>query len=448
VDSRETALRAVESAMAAGASEAEAFIEWSKETEVMVRTDKVDTISRSEDRGLGLRVFVDGRLGFAFTSDFTGATIRDLGTRTVAAAREATPDEYNALPESEAISGADLGIFDPELAELSIEQKIEAAKAIATDTRAADRRIVATDRCIYRDASGSTVIANSHGLFASYQSAYCVGFVIAIAEESGDRMMGFGGDATRVWREFDTKKIGREAARRACAPLRGTPIDSGKMTVVMDPTIASEFFGTLTMGLSAKLLQTGRSMFIGKMGQKVGADIVTIVDDGRVPGALGSAPFDGEGVPSRRRVLIDKGVVVGEMHNTYTARKAGAKSTGNAVRSYRDTPEIGAQNPSIVPWAKTPEEIIADVADGIYLVQGRNVGGINPVTGMYSIAGFGQRIENGKLTTPVSGITVSGHMLEMLTNVVAIGSDFVWDRIGGDFGSCTIAIEGMAIGGA
>jgi PmbA protein len=216
----------------------------------------------------------------------------------------------------------------------------------------------------------------------------------------------------------------------------------------MEPEVAAELLGNVVSALSADAALKGRSMFLGKEGQAVAASAVTLVDQGDRRGGLGSMPFDGEGVPTGRTELLRAGTLSGWLHNTYTARRMGAQSTGNAVRpSFRGVPGVGPTNLWLEPGPQTPEELLKGVQRGLHVVLSKNVGGINPVNGDYSVGASGVWIEDGAIAHPVSQVTIAGNMLEMLRNVAAIGSDLRWIPSGGVIGTPTLHFADMTVAG-
>jgi PmbA protein len=219
--------------------------------------------------------------------------------------------------------------------------------------------------------------------------------------------------------------------------------------VLLEPRVAAEWLSQLVNALSGEAVLKGRSMFAARLGRQLGSELVTLVDDSGLPGGLGSAPFDGEGVPGGRTVLIEGGVLRGFLHNTFTARRAGAASTGNAVRaSYRSTPEVGATNFSLEAPSTSCGRLIQEVERGLLVLATRNVGGINPINGDYSVGASGVWIERGEEAGPVSGVTIAANMLDMLAGLAAAGDDLRWIPGPAAIGVPTLRIEGMTIAGA
>jgi PmbA protein len=268
----------------------------------------------------------------------------------------------------------------------------------------------------------------------------------ALGEAETTLGMGFGGSTH--WADMNAESIGREAASIAVRLLGGKPVPTQRATVVFSPLIAAELVDALSQALTGEAMQRGRSFLVGKLGQSVAADNITLIDNGRLPRGLGSAPFDAEGVPTRASRLLDEGVLQAVVYDTYTARKDGRQSTGNARRaSHRVVPSPGMTNFYLQPGNLLPEDIIAGVDNGLYVLNTMNVGGINPVSGDYSVAASGLWIENGQLTHPVNKVTIALPLGELLNQIKAIGCDLRFVPFFGAVGAPTIRVDGVVIGG-
>jgi PmbA protein len=277
--------------------------------------------------------------------------------------------------------------------------------------------------------------------------------IIARQDQIAER--GFAGMVARGPGGLNPEEVGARAARRAITPIGGEPLTTRRSTVVFEPEIIAELLRGITQALYGDAVGKGRSMFTARdrkpdwIGQLVGSPVVTLVDDGSLPGAPGTIPFDGEGVPSQRTSLIENGVLRGFLHNVESARRAGTTSTGNGTRSaFKFLPEVGGTNLVLAPGLRSPEALVASVEDGLYVVSTRNVGGINPISGDYSVGASGRRIVNGELAEPVSGVTLAAPMLQLLANIREVGADLRWvSGAGGYVGAPTVIIDDVTIGG-
>jgi PmbA protein len=445
----------VRRATKAGADEAEAYFQESQKTRIELRDQQVESLSSAGSRGLGLRVLVSGATAYVYSPDLRPRALIELAKRAVALAREAAPDPDRALPELAqtpaaadpwASSGEALKIFDPKLAEVTPEQKIELLCEVERAARATDPRVRDTEVARYSDSFGTVTLANSRGLCANYERSLASASLVAIARQDGDALRGHGVTVGHGFDDLSPRAAGEQAARRAVRPLGGRPLPTQKATIVMEPEIAAEFLGYLASALSGEAVLKGRSMFVGRLGQSIGSSLVTLADEGNLRGGLASAPFDGEGVPTARTLLVEAGVLRGLLHNTYTARRSGASSTGNAVRgSYRGAPEVGSTNFSLAAETTPLARLLDGVERGLHVTTTRSVGGINPINGDYSVGAAGVWLEDGQEAGPVSGVTIAANMLDMLAGLEAVGDDFRWSP--GAIGCGTIRIEGMTIAG-
>jgi len=436
---------AVQKARAAGAAMAEAYLLSSKDLSIEVRNGEVETMKLAEDRGLGLRVITGGRVGFAYTTEFSAGGLDQVVRQALANGANTEPDQFYTLP-GETEKYPQLDIYDPAIRDATVENKIKMAVEMENTARAFDKRIKIIESSSYQDAEVEVSIVNSLGMQAHYRSAYCGLYLSLVAGEGEDSQTGFALKYGLKFADLDPVLIGKKAAERAVSMLGAKPAKSQKAAVVLDPYIAANFLGLLAPALSGEAVQKGRSLFAAKVGQKVASDLVTIVDDGRLPGGIASAPFDGEGVAASETVLIEGGLLKGFLHNTYTAAKEGIRSTGNGVRgSFKSTPEVGTTNFFIRPGQVSAEQIIKEVKNGLYVTEVMGMHTANPISGDFSLGAAGIWIENGEFTRPVRGVAIAGNIMELLSSVDAVGSDL--EFFGGK-GAPTLRVASMSLSGS
>ncbi|MBU7007621.1 TldD/PmbA family protein [Phosphitispora fastidiosa] len=439
------AKQVVDKAQGLGASHSEAFLIKSKDLSIDVREGSVETLKLAEDRGLGLRVFRDGRIGFAYTSDLGNAAVDEIVRQALANSDKTSPDDFNIMPAPGG-SYNEMDLFDPRIQQVSVDEKIEIARRIEKSAAGFDNRITITERSSYFDAEYEVILANSLGIMTSYQGAYCGCYADLVAEEDGDNQTGFALKIGLKFNDLDPEKIGEEAARKAVRKLGAKSINTQKAVIVFDPHIGTSFLGIVAPALSAEAVQKGKSLFAGKVGQKISSDKVTITDHGAMPGGIASAPFDGEGVPTGKTVLIQNGELKGYLHNTYTAAKDKVWSTGNGIRnSFKSTPEVGTTNFYIEPGTTHPDDLIKDITSGLYVTDVMGMHTANPISGDFSVGASGIWIENGRFTKPVRGVAIAGNILDLLNEVEEVGSDLTF--FGGK-GSPTIRVSQMMISGS
>lgn len=430
--------------------QAEAYITDSIETEIRVDGGQIEQLAQSGNKGIGVRVIDGGRTGYAYTSDFSDESLTVTAQAALDLAEVATADPYRALPELQPVPQDDLEIFDPALESVSTEQKVGLAKYAEEVARAADSRVFHT-RSEYGDFINHIYLANSNRFAGSYSRTGSYSFVDASARDdaSGDQAEGFGLAFSVFFNEIDPVKVGQDATYKATLTLGAQSLPTQTMSVVFDPIIMAQLLAFLGFALNASSMQRGRSFLAGKMGAEVGAEIVTLLDSGRLKRGFSSAPFDGEGVPTRATRLINEGVLQGVVYDTYTARKEGTQSTGNAQRgSHRSLPSVGMSNFYLQPGVKSHDEIVSGVERGLYVTRIMQTGGVNPVTGDCSMAASGQLIENGKLTRPVNGVTVATTLPDLLKNIVEVGSNLTTVPFMGAISTPTVRVDQMTVGGS
>ena len=440
-------------ALKAGASDAEAVVREGDEFSVNVRMGEVETLKESGSRGLGLRVFLGTRSASTSTSDFTADGIRQLVEGAVALAKVTEEDPFTGLPEASefgAVPG-DLHLYYEDVYSLAGPERIEWARRCEAAALAADPRITNSDGGSFDAATGRKVMANSRGFLGGYRTSYAGVSAAPLAMDANGQMQrdGWWSGARRMADLDSPESVGQEAARRALRRLGARKVPTQRVPIVFAPEVARSLIGSLFEAASGDSIWRHASFLAGKLGAQIAAPSLTIVDDNAMllpngTGGFGSSPFDGEGLPSRRTVVLKDGVLQTYLLNSYSARKLGLKSTHNASRGLAGTPGIGCGNLYLEPGQLTPEEILAGVPSGLYVTSLMGFG-TNIVTGDYSRGATGLWIENGQLTHAVEEVTIAGNLAEMLMNVTAIGNDLVFR---GSVACPTLRIDGMTIAGA
>ncbi|OPZ41593.1 MAG: peptidase PmbA [Actinobacteria bacterium ADurb.BinA094] len=396
---------------------------------------------------MGLRVFRDGAVGHAYTSDLSEGALDDLVRRALDNAAVSDRDEHMALPRPRG-EPADVRPYDPRLAAATDAERIAVALEVEAAALAADRRVKLVEDTLYADGDGEVFIASTAGVRRSYRAGQCYAFAYVLAEEEGQVETGYSYDVGRALEDLDPTAVGREAAGRAARLLGARKCPSMRAPVILDPFVSAAFFGVLSSALTADAVQKGRSLFAGREGEKVAGDLLELVDDGTLPDGPDSAPFDGEGVPTARTPLIADGVLQGFLHDTYTAHKAGRASTGNGMRGgYSGLPRVSPSNLVVGGVTTSLDEIIADMDKGVLVTDAVGIhSGANPVSGEFSVGISGILIEGGELTTPVREVTLAGDIVGMLTGIRALGDDARWVPAG-SIHTPSVVIDGMTVGG-
>jgi PmbA protein len=440
-------------AMKAGATDAEAVAREGDEFSVNVRMGEVETLKESGSRGLGLRVFLGTKSASSSTSDLTPDGIRQLVEGAMALAKFTEEDPFTGLPETSEFGSIpdDLRLYYDDVYSLDGPERIEWARRCEAAALAADPRITNSDGGSFDAATGRKVMANSRGFVGGYRTSYAGVSAAPLAMDADGKMQrdGWWSGARRLADLESPEAIGKEAARRTLRRLGARKVPTQRVPIVFAPEVARSLIGSIFEAASGDSIWRHASFLAGKVGQQIAAPTLTIIDDNFMllptgAGGFGSSPFDGEGLPSRRTVVVENGRLETYLLNTYSARKLGLKSTHNASRGLAGTPGIGCGNLYLEPGTLTPDEIIAGVPAGLYVTSLMGFG-TNIVTGDYSRGATGLWIENGQLTHAVEEVTIASNLTEMLMNVTNIGSDLVFR---GSVASPTLRIDGMTIAGA
>ena len=440
-------------AVKAGASDAEALAREGDEFSVNVRMGEVETLKESGSRGLGLRVFLGNRSASASTSDLTAEGIRQLVDGALALARVTEEDPFAGLPEAGEFGSAagDLHLYFEDVYSLPGPERIEWARRAEAAALAADPHITNSDGGSFDAATGRKAFANSRGFVGGYRTSYAGVSAAPLAKDADGKMQrdGWWSSARRMGDLESPEAVGAEAARRTLRRLGARRVPTQQVPIVFAPETARTLIGSVFDAASGDAIWRGASFLAGRLNETIGAPALTIIDDNTMllptgAGGFGTSPFDDEGLPSQRTVVVENGVLRNYLLNTYTARKLGMKSTHNASRGLAGTPGIGPGNLYLEPGPLSPEEIIAAIPAGLYVTSLMGFG-VNPVTGDYSRGATGLWIENGQLTHAVEEVTIAGNLKDMLRKVTAIGNDLVFR---GSVAAPTLRIDGMTLAGA
>ena len=453
LDLESLAAGVVAQAMKAGASDAEAVIREGNEFSVNVRMGEVETLKESGSRGLGLRVFDRKHVASASTSDLTANGIRQLVEGAMALVKVTEEDPFAGLPDTTEFGSltADLHLYYDDVYSLQGPERIEWARRAEAAALAADPRITNSDGGSFDAATGRMVLANSCGFIGGYRTSYAGVSAAPLAMDANGQMQRDGWwSSARCFAHLDSPEaVGEEAARRTLRRLGARRVPTQRVPIVFAPEVARSLIGSVFEAASGDSIWRSASFLAGKLGEKIAASNLTIVDDNTMmlptgAGGYGTSPFDGEGLPSQRTVVVEEGVLRSYLLNSYTARKLGMRSTHNASRGLAGTPGIGCGNLYLEPGTLSADAIIRDIAAGLYVTSLMGFG-TNIVTGDYSRGATGLWIENGKLTHAVEEVTIAGNLAEMLMNVTSIGNDL---EFRGSVASPTLRIDGMTVAGA
>jgi PmbA protein len=442
------ARRAVEAALASGASDADAWVEDSTSRRVRVYAGEVESLSDAGGRGVGVRAFAGRRSGYAYGTDLSDDGVVEVSRAAREAAELADEDDYEGLPEETGVSEVD-GLASAQFGDWSTEQVVELVLEVDRAARAREG-VTQVDNSVYSDARGSVALANSRGFASSYSATQAWAYSSAFAGEGADLMTGLGVGMGRDPGALDPVAIGAEAAERALALVGARQPESRRCPVVLDAFVAGSFIGFIGAMLSADAVQRGRSLFAGREGEEVADPALRLADVGTDPEGPSSAPFDGEGTPTGRTGLIEDGRLLGFLYDSRTARKAGRSTTGNASRgSYRTPPSVGTTNLLVEPGDGDLAALVAHARDGLYVTDVAGLhSGVNPVSGTFSVGASGRLIEDGELAAPVREITIASDLVSMLKSVRFVGAQARWVPFGGSVKTPPLLVAEMAVSGS
>ncbi len=429
----------------------ETFASHSIETSVDVFEGEVETLSSAETRGVGVRVIVDGRLGFASTADVSPEGLAFALREARSNAAFASPDPGNQLPppaSAEPLAGIDV----PGLEAVPAARKVELAMELERLTLAADRRVTGVASASYGDARSAVAIASTTGMSAAYAGSEVYAHVSSLARDGDETQTGFGLTQGRSVDELDLAAAAREGAERATRLLGAVRTATAQVPVVFDPLVTAQFLGALSAAFSAEAVQKGRSLLAEAMGEQVADAGLSVIDDGRLLEGPAAAPVDDEGVPTGRTVLVADGVLVAFLHNAKTAARQGngARSTGNGARGgYRTPPGVSPSNLFFAGATRSAAQVLGAAGTGLYVQDAKGVhSGVNPVSGEFSVGVTGLWIRDGELAEPVREVTVSSTLLDMLRSVRALGDDRRFFPFGASVAGATMLVTGMTVAGS
>jgi PmbA protein len=403
-DYKELAVELVKRCVSRGASAAEVYLQERRNLSIEVRNGDTETIQESSSHGVGIRAFVKGRMAFAHCNELSPEALDDAVRRAISFAAVTTPDEHNILPEDTGITDVK-EIYDPKILEIPMQQKIELALELEKQAMA-DSRITKSSGARYSES------------------------------ESCRR---------RFWSDLETpEEIGRKAAEKAYEMLDPRMVRTQKAAVIIHRNAAYSILGGILRAINGERVLQGASFLADKVGTAILPAHVTLIDDGIRSRGLASVPFDGEGVPTQKRTIVDAGVLTGYMYNTVAASRAGTESTGNATRrGFSSLPGIGAHAFYMAAGSASPEEIIKSTRRGLLLKQVTGYG-INPVSGNFSGGAAGFWIENGEIAFPVKGLTIAGKADEIFAAIDVVGNDLDLNRT---MTAPTFRVASLQIGG-
>lgn len=405
----------------------EAYVGRGGETAIRVYEGNIEKFVSAQSEGVGVRVIRDGRTGFAYAGTLDHAAVSDV----IAEARDnvafGTADEWAGLAEPDGVAVVDQELWNEALVEFPTDRKIDLAMDLERAALAADDRI-RVDDANYADSWGEQAVATTTGIRRSGRANGCYVQVSTLADGDGETQSGFGFSVARSPDQLDVGAAAADGVLRATRLLGATKPSSRRLTVVLSPFVTAQFLGIIGSTLNGESVVKGRSLFRERLGESIASDVVTLVDDPTNSLAFTATDVDGEGLAARRNVLLEGGVLRQFVHSSYSARRAGTVSTGNAVRGgYAGSPGAGCLALQLVPGTRSQEEIIGGIDDGLLVehVSGLH-SGVNSISGDFSTGASGVLIRNGALDAPVREFTIASTLQRMLRDVAEVGNDVDW----------------------
>lgn len=424
------AAQVAELATRAGADGAEVLVRDGSELTTKIRLGEPELVQEAGSRALGLRVFKNGRRAVTYTSDLRKRSLESFVAETVALADLAEPDEFGGLPDKADLATVipDLDLYDEAVAEVDAAWALKQCQAGEKAARGADGRVTNSEGATWSRVLGATAYATSNGFVGGYRGSYASLVVEPICDDESDpenpkKRNGYWWTANRFLAALeDAEAVGREATRRTVATLGSRKIETQECPIVFDPEVGRSLIGTLFSVANGSAFWRRSSYLIGREGTPVASSLVTIVDDPLIRRGPGSKPFDGDGLATRKNVVVEGGVLRTVLCDVYSARKLGRQSTGSAGRGVGGNPGPTTTNLIMQPGSMTKSEILKQTKRGLYVTSMMGFG-FNAVTGDFSRGAQGFWIENGELTFPVSEITVSANFDDLLKRIDMIGDD-------------------------
>lgn len=429
----------------AGINEFEVFLVKGRSLAIAAKEGRIDQVRRNDEFGASVRIVDQGRLGFSYTSVFTPEALERTVNLAVESASMSDPEPGLSIPDPPDSDYPVVKGYDPEINNIPQSDKIDAVLAMEAEARSVDPRIERVRSAEYREAEYYSWLSNSRGLEYSNSGTVFSGSIQIKASEGDEAEMGYEGDFSRFYSGLDLKEIGVKGARRAVSCLGGKKVAGGTGAVIMENRVVAQFLGVLENSFLSDSVRKGKSSLAGRVGEAVMGSEINLADDGLYPNGLVSSPADGEGVPSRRTILLENGILKGFLYDTTRATAEGVSSTGNAGRGgYKSPPGVTTRNLILDPGDMSLEEMAGDLGTGLLVTEVMGVHTTDPISGDFSLGVAGQWLKNGRPEHPVKGMAIAGNIFKMFSHVAGIGADL---RLFGSIGAPSLLLDGLTLSG-
>jgi PmbA protein len=433
--------------MAKPGEQVEAYVARSTSTSVRAYGGEVESLTQASSAGVGVRVVVDHREGFAYAGTLDEAVVLEALAEARDNATFGEPDEFNGLATPDGVEPADLDLWPEGLAAVPTADKVALALELERATTGRDPRVQGVRVAMYSDGMGEGAVATSTGIRAWGRAGTSYLMVQALANHEGETQIAGGLSVGREVTDLSVEQAADDAVLRATRLLGSTKPATQRVTLVLEPRMTATILGIVGGMLNGEAMLKGRSPFRDRVGEPIASPLLTFVDDPTDPQSLGAEAHDGEGLACRRNELVVGGVLQGFLHNTYTGRRSGTASTGSAQRGVSSTPGVGAAALAVAPGRGTHEEILASIDNGLFVTSMAGLhSGVNPVSGDFSVGVEGLMVRNGALAEPVREATIASTIQRLLLDISAVGADLEWLPDG--TGGVTLVIPDVALSGS
>ncbi len=435
----------LDEALRKGASGADVLYSEGAGSGLSLKDGEIEECVTGFTAGLGVRTIMsDGRQGISYGNRLDRASIKELVEWSLVNCRNSEPEEGIMLYKGKMVSDPALDLEDPGIIAITPQRRMELCREMTGYARSADKKVLSVRSASWHDGWGASFYCTTTGLagWERGSSASCV--LTVIADDGENTEIGGYGLESRRLDELDIKLTALKAVEKTVSALGGRPITTGPYTIVVEPETASSLVEVIGDLFCAPEIHKGRSMMKGRLGEQVASSCVNLVDDGRIPWKAGTGSWDSEGVPTGRTVLIEGGTARSYLYNLQYAWKDGVSSTGNACRGMSSLPEVGNSNVVLQAGDSDPGALISGVASGLLLTEMMGLHTIDPISGDFSVGAKGHLIEKGKITRPVSGVTIASNLKDFLKNIAAVGSDL---EFFGSVAAPTLVVENIVVAG-
>ncbi|UCF81340.1 MAG: TldD/PmbA family protein [Acidobacteriota bacterium] len=444
---QDIAQRALEAVRASRADEGEIYVSRSVRRKVLTKAGRVETVERADTLGVGVRVLRDRRMGFSYASETSKEALREAVQRALSGATLSRRDEDFSFQAAEGPPGSERIPSEFESFEgVPDEERIAKALEIAEAAHSAERRVMFTEtHCV--DHAAEAAVATTHGFLGGYAFSNVYGYGEAVVREDGEKQAAHELDFSKNFRFLDARRIGRTAAERAAAKLHPTSFPTGRAAVVLAPPEVASLLEALEEALSAENVLKGKSRLEDRLGERVAAPCVTLVEDARDERGPSPLPMDDEGTPTHRTVLIRGGELVSFLHDLRTARKYATSPTGNALRAgFSTTPRITSVQMRLEAGTLGLGGLLREVGEGLHVEELMGLHTVNAVSGEFSLGASGHAIRGGEPAESVSGVALAGNLFDLLGNIALVGGNARYFVSGKETPS--LAIEGLTVSGS